>query len=453
VKLTPDYFLSRHAIPIYNFLYQSRTPNMRLRLIPAFLLIFSVTTFAEQLDFRRAIELAIKNSTALAIADAQQSRAQNGYLEVRNQFLPQMTLGSGIAYSNGFPLSIEGSAPSIISVNSTQYLFNAGAHDFLKAAKIDLVASDADKAGHRTDVILETASVYRELDRLTNTLLLLQQQQETAGRVEKVSSDRFQAGIDSQVDVTKARLGSARVRLALAQAQGNADVLRTRLGQLTGLSPDGLETVTESIPKLPEVPQDDVFTRQAAAKNPLVLSANAAADSKSFRAKGEHKQLLPAVDLAGQYGLLARYNNYDEFFNKFQRHNVTVGLVIRFPFLNFAQKAHADAADAEALAAKKQAEQVKNQVTTDTLRMQRVVRQLAAARDVAKLEYQLATADAQAADARASAGQATVKDQENAKLFEGQKYAAFLDAGFELEKAQMELLRATGDLEKWALGK
>jgi len=358
-----------------------------------------------------------------------------------------MTLGSGIAYSNGFPLSIEGAAPSIINLNSSQYLINFAGRDFLKAAKTEWGAAQKSTQDKRAQVILDTALTYAELDKYISSLKIMEQQQQAAQRAEQVAGDRFRAGLDPETEFTKAKLNSARVRMAAANARGNADLLRLKLSQLTGLSADNIETVTESIPQLPDAPQS--MTKEQVNNHLAVQSANEVAAGRELRAKAEHKLNLPAIDLAGQYGLLARYNNYDEFFKKFQRHNVTVGLVIRFPFLNFAQNARAEAADAEALRAKKEAEAVKGQVASETLKLQRTVEQLAAARDVAKLEYQLASADSSAAKTRVEAGQATVRDQENARLAEQQKYSAFIDAQFELERAQMTLMRQTGEIEKW----
>ena len=76
---------------------------------------------------------------------------------------------------------------------------------------------------------------------------------------------------------------------------------------------------------------------------------------------------------------------------------------------------------------------------------------LAAARDVARLEYELAHSDVEAVGARIQAGTATLKDQENARLAENQRYMALLDAGFQLDKTQMQLLKATGELQQWAM--
>jgi hypothetical protein len=183
------------------------------------------------------------------------------------------------------------------------------------------------------------------------------------------------------------------------------------------------------------------------------------AEAKEARAEGEHRAKLPAVDLVATYGLFSKYNNYDLYFNRFQRNNATVGVAIRFPVLNFAQDAHADAADAEAVKARRAAEAARNQVATETLKLGSAVQQLAASQQVNELEYRLAQAQAEAiqtriqaqAPARQGEGAATPRDLEEARLNAIDRYGQFLDSTFELQKARLQLLRATGELESWAL--
>ncbi len=423
-----------------------------LRFSLCLLLSASTAACAQQLTFHRAIELAVKNSTSMAIAKVDENRSQQGYLEARNLFLPQMNVGSGLAYSNGFPLSVEGSAPSLLNVTSQQFLVNFAQREFIRAAKREWGATGLLAGEQKDQVILETAVAYTELDKLHGQLNILKQQTESAQNAESVASQRFQAGVDPEVEVTKAKLNFARVRFLIAQSETQADLLRLRLSQLTRLPLEQIATVTESIPQIPEPdPNTDVVARALESSNAIKI-ANEHAVAAQIRAKGEHKQLYPALDLAGQYGLLARYNNYDEFFRRFQRHNITVGVVVRFPFLNYAQKAHAVAADLDALKALQTAEATRQQVTSDMTKLQHSIRLLSAARDIAKLEYQIAGTDAQAAQTRVEAGSATLKDQENARLAESQKYAIFLDSSFELERAQLQLLKAAGQIEAWALG-
>jgi len=120
--------------------------------------------------------------------------------------------------------------------------------------------------------------------------------------------------------------------------------------------------------------------------------------------------------------------------------------------LNPSQHAHAQAADAEALKAQKEAEAAKNKVSEETLKLQRSVEQLSAARDVADLEYQVTQSGFEAAQTRIDAGTATLHDLADARTQADERFLALQDATFELERARINLLRSTGDLEKWALG-
>jgi outer membrane protein TolC len=158
------------------------------------------------------------------------------------------------------------------------------------------------------------------------------------------------------------------------------------------------------------------------------------------------------VDYVGQYAMLARFNNYDRFFQKFQRNNLTAGIAIRFPIFSPMQRATAQVARADAMKSRKEAQGVREQVSTDTLKLQRSVQQLAAAREVAQLEHQLAQADIEAAHAKIESGAASVKEEENARVAEHERYTAYLNSSFELDRAQIQLMRQTGQLEEWALG-
>ena len=79
------------------------------------------------LAFRTAIELALKNSATTGLSQADLQRARSVVRQTKDVFLPQMVVGSGLGGSYGFPLSLEGAAPSIFNVNFQGALFNHGA--------------------------------------------------------------------------------------------------------------------------------------------------------------------------------------------------------------------------------------------------------------------------------------------------------------------------------------
>jgi outer membrane protein TolC len=415
------------------------------------LLLSSAVCFGAPVTFRQVVELAGRRGGAAASAEADEAHARAVYFESRNAYLPQMVIGSGIGYSYGFPLSIEGAAPSIVNVTTQQFLWNPAARQFTNAAKTEWRVMQANTDDKRKQAELDAASAYVQLDTVVAQLNILRQQQQVATQLQSVEEQRVKAGIDSQVALTKARLNEAHVRMRAAELAGAADQLRDQLSALTGLAAADIATVTDSIPQMAGVADANSAVDRAVKANDNIAIANLRATEAAQRAKGEHRAMLPAADLVGQYALLSRYNNYDVFFRTFQRHNATFGLALRFPFLSFTQRARAQAADADAVKARHEAASVKAQVSSETVRLQHVVEQLAAARDVAQLEYELAKADTTTAQVRAQSGQGTIVDSRSAQIAEADKQSSALDARFALQKAQMQLLRATGDFEKWAL--
>jgi outer membrane protein TolC len=246
----------------------------------------------------------------------------------------------------------------------------------------------------------------------------------------------------------------ARVRLRRAEASGAADVLREHLSRLTGLPIASVEIDPDSLPPLPAPkPEEDSLAKTADA-NPTVQAAVEHARAQYLRVKGERKSLWPSIDFAAQYANLATYNGYQKYYQpgSFQPNNATVGVAIHLPFLNYAQHARVQEAESEALKATKQAEAARNQVSEETLRLERSVTQMQAARDVAELEYEIAHKNVEAVRTRMESSAANLHDLDNAQTQASERLITLQDVTFELERSQVALLRATGGLESWALG-
>ncbi len=409
---------------------------------------------AEPLPLKRTVELALRHSTVTAAASADEQRAFSSYLEARDQYLPQAVIGSGLGKTWGYPLSLEGSAPSIVNLATQSALVNPALRDYVRAAKTEWEASTIQSKDQRNQVIQETVLSYAELAKWQALLTHFADEQTQALKMEQIVNQRIQEGVDNPLLRTQAKLTAARARLRIAQARGAIDVLQNRLSQLTGLPASSIETVPDSMPALPKVKREDDLVAKAEQSSPTIQFTQTHANALDFRARGEHRALWPTIDFAAQYALLASFNNYENYFRpgSFQQHNATIGLVMRFPFFNPSQHAHAQAADAEAAHAKQDVTTAKNKVSEETLKLQRAVEQLAAAQEVADLEYQIAQADFDAAKVRVDAGTATLHDAENARVQADERYNQLQDANFEVERGHIELLRATGDLEAWVEG-
>jgi outer membrane protein TolC len=426
------------------------------KLLLAALVYLPASLLAEPVTLHQAVELALKHATGISIAAADQQHASASYRELRNSYIPQLNAGAGIGWSDGFPLSLEGSAPSLFNVNAQSALINPALKDFIRAAQSDIVVSTLQTKDQRNQVIQDTVLSYSELAKWEQRLSHLHETMAAAEQTETAVSERVKAGVDSEIDGSKARLSVARLRMRLAEAGGAADVLREHLSRLTGLPTASFEIDPDSVPALPVVksepePQAESLAKVADA-NPVVQAAIAHARAQYLRVKAEHRSLWPSVDFAAQYANLATYNNYDAYYKHFQPNNATVGIAIHLPFLNLAQHERVKEAESEARKATTQAEAARNQVSEETLRLERSVTQMQAARDVAELEYEIAQKNIEATRTRMDSGTANLHDLGDAQAQASERLITLQDVTFDLERSQVALLRANGDLETWALG-
>ncbi len=415
-------------------------------------LLVATRTQAEPLPLERAIRLALTHSTTSAIATADVQRAFASYRELRNNYYPQLFVASGLGYTYGNPLAVSGTAPALANVVAQSSVFNPAGRQFLKAAKIEWHAAEIQDKDQRNGVIQDVTLTYAELVKWEARLGRLQQDETEAQKMEQAVAERAQEGVDSGVDLNKAKLVAARVRLHRIEARGSADVLRRHLSTLTGLPVSSIELAPETIPVLPSVATEENLPEKAMASSPAIKLAEQHSLAETMRALGEHRALYPSVDFTAQYARLSTFNNYTDYFpNHFQPDNATIGFSLHIPLFSASQHARTEAAEAAALKAKKQAEATRNQVAEETLKLQRAAEQLEAAREVTQLEYQLAQSGLEAVQTRVDANTGTLHELADARVQAAERFLLFQDADFEYQRVRVTLLRATGDLEKWAL--
>jgi outer membrane protein TolC len=428
-----------------------RLRHMRLPALFSLLLLPAIAPAAEPLTLKRAVELTVSHSAVIGTSKEDEQRAFATYLETKDAFVPQLAVGSGLGATWGFPLSLENAAPSIVNVSAQSSLYNPALREFTRAARAEWQATTIQSKDQRGQLVEDAVLTYTELSKWEALIDHLRQEQADALRIENIVDQRIHEGIDNPLERNQARLTTARARLRVTEAQGSIDVLRERLAQLTGVPASSIVTAPESIPDLPLIQADDDVPAKAVQISPLVLTAETHAVAAGFRARGEHRALWPTADFAAQYALLSTFNNYENYFRagSFQRNNATIGVVLRFPFLSFSQRARAQGADADLIHAKKQVQITKNQVSVETLRLQRAVEQLQAAHEVADISNQIAQSNLEAVKIRMDAGTATLHDAGDARTQTDERYDALQNANFQLERARISLLRATGELEAW----
>ena len=179
-------------------------------------LMIATLAQAEPLPLERAIRLALAHSTSSEIADADVQRTFASYRELHDNYLPQLAIGSGLGWSYGFPLTIEGAAPALGNAVAQSTIFNLAQRQLIKAARTDWHASEFQDKDQRNALIQDVALTYAELAKWEARLVRLQQDEAQAQQMEQAVAERLQEGVDSAVDLNKAKLTAARAVTALS---------------------------------------------------------------------------------------------------------------------------------------------------------------------------------------------------------------------------------------------
>ena len=421
-----------------------------LRLFLASALTCAATSAIAQISFTTAVDLALRNSPKVLMAQANVDKARAALEESKDVYIPSVSAGSGLGYSYGFPVG----QPSIFNFTSQSLIFNYSQRDYVRGARSALDAANLALKDAREAVAEDAALSFLTLDRDTQRQATLVEQTGFAARLVAIVQERLDAGQDTPIDFTSARLTAAQIRLARLRADDEVAIDQAHLARLLGLPAQALSVSSNSLPAFPVSSSDSSV---ASITSPAVDAAYATARSKRQIAFGDSRYLWrPQIYFAAQYNRFTKYNNYDLYYKNFQHNNAGIGIQIQLPIFDMAHRAKARQSAADAAHAEHEADMARDQFFEGRLKIQHSTAELAARAEVATLDQQLAQQQLDAllvqlksGTGNSSAPQMTPKDEQTSRIAEREKFLTVLDANFQMRQAEINLLRQTGELEGW----
>jgi len=400
------------------------------------------------LTLKRAIELALQNSKEIQVAKIQASVADHAAQITKAQFMPNLYAGSGAGYTNGIPETPGGRAPSVFNITYTEYVFNEPLRGQAKEQQEQARAQKIALEEAKNSVITRTAMAYLELGKVRHSLELLRAEQDSAEKILQVTQERESQGFELPVEVTKAQLIKARVAQRILQLEEREDELEVFLRYQLGLpETQTIEVTPEDLPGEAEQAGDNLIAAALTNNTDLHL-AESDVRAKEFRLKGERRGYFPTLELVSVYSVLAKFNNYSQFFNSFQRNNFNAGIDMHVPIFSAQIKANIGLARVNLDAARATLANKKTELSADVRQKTRRVREMDAAKEVARLELQLAQQNVGVLQAQFGEGKLNLRDMEKARLDENDKWMVYLDANFQKQQAQLDLLKTAGQLDK-----
>jgi outer membrane protein TolC len=423
----------------------------------AVLIALAVAATAQaQVSLRTVVELAQSNSSSVKLAQADLLKANSALLQSRDAFIPSLTFGSGLP---AFPeVGFTGSLPTIWGATVQSMVFSLPQIRYIQAAKMGVKAANLALADAKEQVALDASTAYIELDTINQELAVAHEQENYAGRMVEIEQQRVDGGVDPMSSLLQAQLDAAEVKLHRLHLETRAATLNKQLSTLTGLPVGSIIPTHASIPEIPAVTADE-----PAKRTPGLESADMLAQSRERVQKGDadRTRLLPELAFGAQYNRnTTLLNNIDIYYKTpLPADNFSTGFSIRLPIFNFEDHDKVKESAAEALRARVEAEQAQQQNDIQIAELSSSLRELDTLAEIAKLKQEIAAQQLESVSSQLELGNGTSganaqpqlspEAEQQARVDERQKFMDAMDAGFDLSKARLDLLRALGHMQDW----
>jgi outer membrane protein TolC len=419
-----------------------------------------------QIGLTTAVDLALRNSPRVQMAQADVAQARAALNQTRDVYIPAVEGAIDLGYSYGAPLG----EPTLFSFTTHSLVFNYSQKDYARAALSGLAAANLYLADARQGVAEDTATTYLALDSAQQRHSAMAEELTAANQLVKIIQDRLDLGQDTRIELLQGRRTATQIRLQMLQLDDQIEGYRSHLNHLTGM-PDGpFVTETATIPNLPEIPSPSSVSDQPAitltattaqlSDTPAVAAAVANARAKREQAFGDARYLYrPQIAFFAQYSRFSTFNNYQIYYPAFASNTLNafgIGVNISIPFYDRSHQDKAAESSAIAAHAEQQARSARNDMFEGRTKLQHASAELATRAELASFDQQIAQqqldavlVQLQAGNGNPSAAPLTPKDEQNARIQERQRYLELLDARSKLSETQIQLLRLTGQLEDW----
>jgi outer membrane protein len=409
---------------------------------------FSCAAQTQTLTLKQALDLALQQNPDLVIARLDQQHARDQVAIARDPFSPKVFAGSGAAYTNGFPISIDGQAPSIVQARTSMSLYDRPQSYLVAEAREQQRGAGLDIDAKRQEVAYQVASQFLDAQHASLSLAAAQREQENLARVQDLVNARLQEGRALPIELKRAQFSVLQARQRVETLQLDLLNAESSLAMTLGLSTDErVRAAEEELPALAAPSSEDSALEQTLAGSPEIKRLESNLQAKLLEVKSYKAQRLPKVDLVAQYAMLAKYNNFKEFYPVFERNNGELGASVSVPVLaGRAAKAYVSQAETDAAKIRTEIERTRARIASDLRRAYQDQRRADTSRDLARADLDLASEQVSIDQAQASEGRLPADKAEQDRAVENEKWLALYEAQTTAERARLNILRQTGAL-------
>jgi len=399
------------------------------------------------LTLQQVLEIASRQNPDVALARLDEQRAEQGIQVAIDPFRPKVYGGSGLAYTYGYPNSIDGNAPSLVQLHTDMALYNRPKSYGVAAAREQARGSQFSAQAKAEDVAYQAADLYLTAHQLKQQSEVLTTQIPDLQKVVGSVTAAVGEGRQLPLELKRAQVNLALSQERLGSAQLDIDYYEMMLAVVLGYpATDRVEPADASIALPITPPNEDEATDMALRNNRDLRRMESEVLVKELDVRSFKAERLPQVDLVAQYALFAKYN-YSQYFQKFQYNNLQIGASIRIPILvGSASRGQALQAYTDMQKIRIQKDQIRNKIISDTHRGYEQFKKAESIRDLTRMQLDLAREQLTVLLAQNEEGRTPIDEVEKARLDESEKWINFYDAETQVTRTKLAILRDMGTL-------
>ncbi len=300
----------------------------------------------DTLSMDRCVEIALKNSPLVAIAEGRVKKSELDVRDARADLLPDVELSGGYYLNKTYNRFEWDRDYYDLQLSASIQPFNSG-RTYLNVERTNegLISTKEGYRLIRMNLIMEVISRYYNLLNAFQMLDLRERTLEQKKYQLEFSKAQFELGMVPRADTLKARVDLEAARVDLHEANGELLIRRAELNEAMGFDLDSCISIEDVDLKEFNLPEFDSVLNVAYDKRPDLKQQEAIVAASDYNMKIAWINRLPTLTLRGGYSLNAERFAFENFpvsgSNLDDNSDWSVGLVLSFPIFDGGIKSRA----------------------------------------------------------------------------------------------------------------
>jgi outer membrane protein TolC len=295
-------------------------------------------------SIEQCIEIALKNSPSIKIAQGTVRKSKLDVGDARANFLPDVSLSGGYYINKTYNTFEWNENHYDLSISASMQPFTSG-RTYLDVERTDANLRSA-REGYRLtemDLVMEVISRYYNLLKSSQILELGNRTLKQKQNQLDFSKAQFELGMVPRADTLKARAALEGARVDLHEANGELLIRKAELNEIMGLDLDSTVSIQDVELKEPNIPEFDSVLSLAYSYRPDIKRQGSSISAAKYNMMIAWLNRMPTLTLTGGYNVYAEKFAFEGL--PLNRSNLddnsdwSVGLVLSFPMFDGGTKA------------------------------------------------------------------------------------------------------------------